>query len=159
MNSRASVLLFTALTVLLAGCASAPPPPQAHTAAAARPPAVTAAPTGPEADLQKGMPADAVQRIMGKPAEINPMPSPDGHAEVWVYHRTISALVQQVPVGTRSTDITTIGGDAMAHVAQRIEEPVFAQQIETIYETVSLLMFDGKFIERKVAVQKHVEYK
>jgi hypothetical protein len=36
---------------------------------------------------------------------------------------------------------------------------VFAQQIDVIDETISLLMFNGKLIEQKVSAQKRQEYK
>ena len=146
-----------ALFALLAGCSSLPPPSPAKDAGAGS--TVTAVSSGPERTLQKGMTAEAVKRIMGEPAEITPMPSPTGKAEIWVYRRTSSIPIQQVPVGTRSTDITTVGGDGQAHLAQRIEEPVFALQIQIVDETISLLMFDGKFIEQKESVQKRMEYK
>lgn len=149
-------LIPAALFAFLAGCSSMPPSPGKDASAGST---VAAVGDGPEHTLQKGMTAEAVKRIMGEPAEIKPMQSPTGKAEVWVYHRTSSAPIQQVQVGTRSTDITTIGGDGQAHVANRIEEPVFAQKIEIVDETVSLLMFDGKFIEQKESVQKRLEYR
>jgi hypothetical protein len=150
-------LIPVALLAFLAGCSSMPPPSPAKDAGAGS--TVAAVGSGPERALQKGMTAEAVKRIMGEPVEIKPMPSPDGKAEVWVFHRMSSVPVQQVQVGTRSTDITTIGGDGQAHVAQSIAEPVFAQQIEIVDETISLLMFNGKYVEQKQSVQKRLEYK
>lgn len=105
------------------------------------------------------MSAEEVKRIMGEPVEIRPMSSPTGKAEVWVYRRMSSSPIRQVQVGTHFTNVTTIGGDGQAHVAQTIEEPVFAQQIEIVDETISLLMFDGKLIEQKESAQKRQEYK
>lgn len=134
-----------------------PPPSSAKDASAGS--MVAAVGDGPEHTLQKGMTAEAVKRIMGEPAEIKPMSSPTGKAEVWVYHRTSSSPIQQVPVGMRSTAVTTIGADGQAHVAQTIEEPVFAQQIQIVDETISLLMFDGQLIEQKATAEKRMEYK
>ncbi len=150
-------LIPAALFAFLAGCSSMPPPSPAKDAGAGS--TVAAVGDGPEHTLQKGMTAEAVKRIMGEPAEIKPMPSPTGKAEIWVYHRTSSAPNQQVQVGTRSTAVTTIGGDGQAHVAQTIEEPVFAQQIQIVEETISLLMFDGKLVEQKESAQTRLEYK
>jgi hypothetical protein len=150
-------LIPAALFAFLAGCSSMPPPSPAKDARAGS--TVAAVGNGSERTLQKGMTAEAVKRIMGEPAEIKPMQSAAGKAEVWLYRRTSSVPVQQVQVSTRSTDITTIGGDGQARVAQRIEEPVFAQQIQIIDETISLLMFDDKLIEQKESVQKRLEYK
>ena len=134
-----------------------PPPSQGKDAGAGS--KVVALDDGPEHALQKGMPAEAVKRIMGEPAETKPMASPTGKAEVWVYHRTRSAPNQQVQIGTRFTNITTIGGDGQAHVARTIEEPVFAQQIEIVEVTVRLLLFDGKYVEQTESAQKRFEYK
>lgn len=150
-------LIPAALFAFLAGCSSMPPPSPAKDASAGS--TVAAAGNGPERTLQKGMTAEAVKRIMGEPAEIKPMQSAAGKAEVWVYQRTSSMPVQQVQVSTRSTDITTIGSDGQAHVTQSIGEPVFAQQIQIVDETISLLMFDGKYVEQKQSVEKRLEYK
>lgn len=150
-------LIPAALLAFLAGCSSLPPSSPAKDAGAGS--TVAAVGDGPEHTLQKGMTAEAVKRIMGEPAEIKPMPSPTGKAEVWVYHRTSSAPIRQVQVGTRFTNVTTIGGDGQAHVAQTVEEPVFAQQIQIVDETVSLLLFDGKLVEQTESAQKRMEYK
>lgn len=134
-----------------------PPPSPAKDSSAGS--TVAAVADGPEHTLQKGMTAEAVKRIMGEPAEIKPMQSPTGKAEVWVYHRTSSVPVRQVQVGTRFTNETMIAGDGQTHVAQRVEAPVFALEIQIVDETISLLLFDGKLVEHKESAQKRLEYK
>jgi hypothetical protein len=110
------------------------------------------------------MTAEAVKRIMGEPAEIKLMSTTTGTAEVWVYRRTSSSPIRQVQVGTRFTKGTPSSGSATGDhssnmAAQMVDEPVFAQQIEIVDETISLLMFDGKLLEQKASVQKRLEYK
>jgi hypothetical protein len=156
MQPRYYLLVPAALAALLVSCTSTPASSNPGNAAS---PTVATVGNGPEKSLQKWMTADAVRQIMGEPAEIKPMQTTVGKAEVWVYHRTGNSTIQQVQVGTRSTNVTSVGADGMAHLAQTVEEPVFAQQIEIVEETVSLLLFEGKLIEQKTTSQKRLEYK
>jgi hypothetical protein len=157
MRLRYPAFIPAVLATFLVSCSSAPEPSKSANTASAQ--TVAAVGNGPEQTLQKGMTAEAVKGIMGAPAEIKLMATTTGNAEIWVYRRTSSAPVRQVQVGTRVTNVTTIGGDQQAHVAQTVEEPVFAQQIEIVDETISLLMFDGKLLEQKASAQKRLEYK
>ncbi len=131
----AIALLAAASIALLAGCAetSTASPPAAASPASS--PTTTS--TGdPETTLQQGMTADTVRGIMGEPAEIKPMKSPSGKAEIWVYHRTTRGSVQQVQVGA----------------------PEMRQQIEFIDETISLLMLDDKYFQQKRTATTRLEY-
>ena len=155
MPNHRCAFLCVALVGLLSGCATTAP---TTAPAAVTQPAATS-PDGPERALKKGMTAEAVRAIMGEPAEIKPMQSPVGQAETWTYHRRTSGVTQQVQVGTRATALSAIGGDGQAHVTQTIEEPVFAQKVEIVDETISLLMFDGRLLEQKKSAQTRQEYK
>jgi hypothetical protein len=162
MHLRYRAFIPAVLAAFLVSCANTPTPSQPDTTAAA--PTATVVGEGPEHALQKGMTADAVKQIMGNPAEIKLMPTTTGRAEVWVYHRMSSTPVRQVQVGTRVTQGTPSSGAAAGNTQsnmapQMVEEPVFAQLIEVVDETVSLLMFDDKLIEQKTTSQKHLEYK
>jgi hypothetical protein len=162
MHLRYPAVIPAALAAFLVSCSSAPTPSAPANAASS--PTVAAVGDGPEHTLQKGMTAEAVKRIMGEPAEIKLMSTTTGQAEVWVYHRMSSSPIRQVQVGTRITQgIPSSGaatGNTQSNMApQMVEEPVFAQQIDVIDETISLLMFNGKLIEQKVSAQKRQEYK
>ncbi|HUJ42705.1 MAG TPA: hypothetical protein VLW52_03755 [Opitutaceae bacterium] len=158
MNSRLPALLPIALITLLAGCASAPAPSTATRAGSGSPAADAVAASGPEATLQKGMPVAMVKRIMGEPSEIRPMKSPEGKAEIWVYHRTTRGAMQQIPIGTTSTDITTIGLDGKANVQKVTGETIVRQETQIVDETINLLIFDDQFIEQNKFVQTRMEY-
>lgn len=157
LNARMFPTMIAALIALLAGCASTPsssPVAGDHSAANS----TMTAPGELEATLQKGMTADVVRGIMGKPNETKPMKSPAGEAEIWIYHRKIQGSVQQVMVGMKSTPITSISSTGQTSIIQSIDEPILRQQTEIIEETVNLLIFEGKFVEKTRSVQKHLEY-
>jgi outer membrane protein assembly factor BamE (lipoprotein component of BamABCDE complex) len=162
MHLRYRVFIPAALAAFLVSCSSTPTPSTPDKTASS--PTATVVGDGPEHTLQKGMTAEAVKRIMGEPAEIKLMSTTTGTAEVWVYRRTSSSPIRQVQVGTRFTKGTPSSGSATGDhssnmAAQMVDEPVFAQQIEIVDETISLLMFDGKLLEQKASVQKRLEYK
>ena len=156
MHFRSPALLPTALAAFLVGCAQMPTLSGLGNAAST--PTVAAVSNGPEQNLKKGMTAEEVKRIMGPPAEIKPMASPTGKAEVWVYHRTSSTPIQQVQVGTRSTSVSPLLGAGSVASSQSIDVPVFADEVEITDETIRLLMFDDKLIEQKISTQKRLEY-
>ncbi len=169
MNPHPSRLLAAVAIALAAGCAGAPPSPAARArspAAAATPDgadprtALISAPRGPEAALEKGMTAEMVRRVMGgAPAEILPMRTAAGTAEIWVYRRTTQGSVRQVQVGTKSIPIAwATGTDGQQRVLQSIDEPILRMQTEIFDETVQLLVFGGRFLEQKRSVQRRLAY-
>jgi DUF438 domain-containing protein len=95
---------------------------------------------------------------MGDPVEIKPMKVSVGMAEIWTYHRSIRGEVQQVQVGLKSTPITTTSSSGQTSVLQTIDEPIFKQQTSIIEETISLLMFDGRYQQLNKTTSKHFEY-
>jgi outer membrane protein assembly factor BamE (lipoprotein component of BamABCDE complex) len=162
MHLRYPAVIPAALAAFLVSCSSTPTPSAPNNTASS--PAVAAVGEGPEHALQKGMTADAVKQIMGNPAEIKLMATATGKAEIWVYRRTSSTPVRQVQVGTRVTKGTPSSGSPAGNnqsnmAPQMVDEPVYAQQIEVVDETISLLMFDDKLIEQKTTGQKRLEYK
>jgi outer membrane protein assembly factor BamE (lipoprotein component of BamABCDE complex) len=157
MHLRYPAVIPAALAAFLVSCSSTPAPSTPDNTASS--PTVAAVGDGPEHALQKGMTAEAVKQIMGNPAEIKLMTTTTGKAEVWVYRRTSSTPVRQVQVGTRVTTSPTTGDHQSNMGVQTVDEPVFAQLIEVVDETVSLLMFDDKLVEQKTTAQRHLEYK
>ena len=91
---------------------------------------------------------------MGEPSEIRPLNSPSGSAEIWVYHRTTNASVQQIQVGTKSTPIIGPTGTVIG----TINEPILRQQTDANDETIELLMFNGKFQQLKRSAQKSTTF-
>jgi outer membrane protein assembly factor BamE (lipoprotein component of BamABCDE complex) len=149
--------MVTVVFTLLAGCAT---PPPSSSAAGGKTAAVAPAtePAGPESALKRGMTPEEVKAIMGEPAEIKPMKSPAGAAEIWVYLRRSQGRTQQIMVGTKSTPMMTTNSNGDLVTTQTIEEPILRQQIEIIDETVSLLIFEGRYTEQNRTIQKHLEF-
>jgi hypothetical protein len=145
------------MLALLAGCSAATTSSPAP-AAPATSPTAPLVPGGPEARLKKGMTATAVRQIMGDPAEIKPMKAPTGKAAIWIYHRSIIGMEEQVQVGTRSTDISSMQGSSSAGMPGKIEEPIFRRQTPVTDVTTNLLMFDDTLIDWNQTVQNRMEY-
>jgi hypothetical protein len=156
MHLRYPAVIPAVLAAFLVSCSSTPTPSAPDNTASS--PTVAAVGDGPEHTLQKGMTAEAVKRIMGEPAEIKLMSTTTGKAEVWVYHRTVFGHVEQVQVGSQVIKDSTSGSDGVVHTATLAEVPIYKQAVHKDLETISLLMFDGKFISQKRTVEKQLEY-
>ena len=158
MHLRYPAFSSIAIAALLVSCTNVPSPTAPVGTGAGSGPTATAISDGPERALQNGMTAEEVKHIMGEPAEIKPMESPTGKAEVWVYHRTVFGRVEQVQVGSEVIKDSTSGSDGMVHTGTLAEVPIYKQAVHKDLETISLLMFDGKFISQKLTVEKRLEY-
>jgi outer membrane protein assembly factor BamE (lipoprotein component of BamABCDE complex) len=158
MHLRYPAFFSIAIAALLVGCTNVPSSTAPVGASAGSSPTATAVSNGPERALQKGMTAEEVKHIMGEPAEIKPMESPTGKAEVWVYHRTVFGHVEQVQVGSQVLKDSTSGSDGNVHTMTLAEVPIYKQAVHKDLETISLLMFDGRFISQKRTVEKRLEY-
>jgi hypothetical protein len=158
MHLRYPAFFSIAIAALLVSCTNVPSPTAPVGTGAGSGPTATAISDGPERALQNGMTADEVKHIMGEPAEIKPMESPTGKAEVWVYHRTVFGHVEQIQIGSEAIKDSTSGSDGMVHTGTLAEVPIYKQAVHKDLETISLLMFDGKFISQKLTVEKRLEY-
>jgi hypothetical protein len=158
MHLRYPAFFSIAIAALLVSCTNVPSPTAPVGTGAGSGPVATAVSDGPERALQNGMTADEVKHIMGEPAEIKPMESPTGKAEVWVYHRTVFGNVEQVQVGSQVIKDSTSGSDGMVHTGTLAEVPIYKQAVHKDLETISLLMFDGKFISQKWTVERRLDY-
>jgi hypothetical protein len=98
--------------------------------------------------LEKGMSAEDVIAMIGKPDRVEPMKTEQGKAEIWTYRRKTDLMVTQVP--THTVDITTFNGRAYDG-AGTVQTPQLAYGTETTttYQVTSLLMFDGKLVVAK----------
>ena len=106
-----------------------------ETATSAKPPRVIA----------KGMEAEEIIRRIGKPTEVNPMPSPDGKAEVWIYRRHAG---QQSTLTATSVVQTPVVNPITGHMFTT-PEPSYSQERLDLEETTSLLMFNDRLVEWK----------
>lgn len=100
MNRHSNPLIaaFLLFAVSFAGGSAAETKPAASDDPASKQAKTKSAPIA----LEKGMTAEEVQRIIGKPAEIKPMESPEGKAETWTYRRVLDRQTTQEAVSTSS---------------------------------------------------------
>ncbi|WP_069960552.1 hypothetical protein [Lacunisphaera limnophila] len=95
--------------------------------------------------LEKGMEADTVELLYGKPAEIKPMETPDAttKAEQWIYRRKVSEKTIQT-ADTQST-IPTFGR-ADAGGVSIVDVPIVTYRLKhlTTYQVTALLMVNGR---------------
>ena len=90
------------------------------------------------------MSAETILSIIGKPAEVKPMPSPDGKAEMWIYRQQAGQKSVQVVVGEREVPaFTGVGQPGNDSVGTR-KELIYGQKLVTVYRVTSLLMFNGQ---------------
>ena len=139
---RVSLLLPLIAVAFVCGCSTPGPALKAPAPAVSVDPAVN-----PRA-IAKGMSAEEVIRRIGKPAEIQPLKTAEGHAEVWVYHRIAGQKTVQSATSTRQIPVPAASGET-----RLIDEPVFSLEQITFEESISLLMYDGKLVEWKKSVE------
>jgi hypothetical protein len=107
--------------------------------------------------LEKGMSADAILKIYGKPDDIVPLKSTDLKAEKWTYRRILKQGVIQIADTQRT--VSTFGGfgGGGTKMADAIE-PAYRLKYVKIYQVTSLLMVDGKLTLGKQWVERNEEY-
>lgn len=153
MHSRIPLVAIIALASLPAGCTST------SSSIAPRPPVVAGAMIDAAASkLEKGMSADTVRKLLGKPDEITLHPTAEGTAEEWTYHRNFQRA-DQVPTSMREVPafVGPMGGgsDGMGTV----QEPIYSLETHEINETLKLLMFQGKLEEWKSAFTENRSFR
>jgi len=103
-----------------------------------------------ETSLKKGMAAKEIEQLLGKPAEVKAMNAPNGKAEVWVYRQQIGEVIKQIQVGSKPITVMVRGTDGTDRPQVISEEPIFKMQHDITEETLSLLMFNDHFAEKKI---------
>jgi len=152
MKIRAVTSLAAAVALVLAtGTNAAESTGQPETVAPAQPADASASPSA-KPMLEKGMTAEQVERIAGKPAEIKPLASSDGKAETWTYRRVIDRQTRQVAATTEF--VSTFKGANFGQDETQV--PVYHLEHTTIYQVTALLMFDGKLVLAKQWREKSV---
>ena len=93
--------------------------------------------------ITKGMDGDEIVRRIGKPSEIRPMETPEGHAEIWVYRRNAGVESTLTATGVTQTPVA----DPLTGARFFVPEPSYSQERKEMLETTNLLMFEGKLLE------------
>ncbi len=97
--------------------------------------------------LEKGMTAEQILALIGKPAEVKPIEAPkglQGPAEIWVYRRTMGTQTVQYPTGER--DVPVYGGIGADQTMKTRKELIYTLKHVTVYRVTSLLMVDGRLV-------------
>lgn len=120
--------------------------------AAETPAADPAAPaaTGPKETkkkvIEKGMNADEITQLFGKPKEIKPMESPDPATKVeqWIYRRKLKEVATQEATGQHM--VPTFGGLNPGGQPILVDVPQidYRPKIVVIYQVTALLMVNGR---------------
>lgn len=103
--------------------------------------------------ISKGMTAEQVLQLVGKPTEVKPMASPAGKAEVWIYRRVADKWTQQTAATTET--VMMYAGLGLDNDGIRpVTVPSMRMERIKIYQVTSLLMFEGKLVEAKQRFEK-----
>ena len=150
MLARSCSLLALTLSLGgLTGCSS----PSATTSAGSAQSAQITAIKGLFPVLTQGMTGKVVRQKLGNPAEIEPMESSTGKAEVWVYHFEKSVGMTQVATGTR--DVQTYAGTSTIMLAPEL---VYSPVEQKSLVTLRLLMFNDRLEAQKALVESSSKY-
>lgn len=123
---------------------------------AAAPAAEKPADTAVKKTLQKGMTAEAVIELLGKPLQVKPMNSPEGKAEIWVYRRLANKWTTQTAATTDT--VMLYSGLGLDHDGIRpVTVPSLRTERVRVYQVTSLLMFNGTLIEARQRYEKERE--
>ena len=93
--------------------------------------------------LEKGMAAESIIMLVGKPDEVTAKPSADVKAEQWTYRRIIKSTVIQTANTERRIPAFT-GYTAAGPIIGEAIEPDYRLKYARLYQITSLLMIDGK---------------
>ena len=155
MNSPLLSVLVLSLTAFsLAACSTAPTGDVP--VAKAAPEAVDSYKDMPFPKLEKGTTAEVIRQKLGEPVEIQPMPSPDGKAEVWIYKFQKDLGMVQVAAGTRDVEMMTMSSTMSGSTT--VKEPVYTMAAKTADITLSLLMFNGQLQVQKAKVEESITH-
>jgi hypothetical protein len=113
-------------------------------------PAATAAPQvqptpGPQQQFHEGMPAEELQRLIGKPEKVLPVATKKGHAEVWIYKKYKRTSMDTVKVGTKPITIREKRGDNYVDVVVSYEDVLKNRRTE-VFAVASFLIVNGQYI-------------
>lgn len=135
-------LLLSALVACAVSCPLVGASPSTEQAPAAAKPA--------KPSVQKGMTADAVVAIIGRPMEIKPVVTEAGTGESWIYRRVARRVTN--PVAPTVEKVPMWGGPGVNPAGgEIIDVNVPFQRLEriTVYQMTALLFVDGKVVASK----------
>jgi hypothetical protein len=106
--------------------------------------------------LEVGMTSAVIRQKLGAPAEVQPTPSPEGKAEVWIYKYEKDLGTTQVATGTRDVQVMSMGQSSSG--TSTVQEPTYSNVTKKSEITLSLLMFNDKLQAQKAAVVERLDH-
>ncbi len=134
-------VLVPALILTLAGCSTPGPETSA---------AEPVAPTLGVSRLQRGMTADEVRALLGKPDQAAMTPTREGMAQLWTYRRRVLRL-NQVAASTIAVPVYKGPGMGDANNIGTIDKPTDSNEHVILMQTIKVMLLDGKVAEWKVS--------
>jgi hypothetical protein len=108
-------------------------------------PAAKATDTG----LKSGMPSETVIKIMGQPAEVKPMKTQEGKAEIWVYRRQVADRVDYVVISTPIIS-TVPDGRGSTRTVVTGERTDNQEQHHITTDVIEVRMFIDHYVTQKI---------
>lgn len=105
--------------------------------------------------LERGMDAEAVVRLFGKPDSVKPMKSPEGKAETWTYRRLLSKHMGQSATGVR--EVPGFDGSVGANAGKRTEI-VYRNVYTEIFQVTQILLYNDKVVVAKQWKEQEQSY-
>lgn len=96
--------------------------------------------------LAKGMTADEVLKIAGKPDEVRPIKNPEAKAEAWIYRRVLDRTTRETATHVMERPAFLGPGPSGEGVAI---DPVTRQERITKYQVTWVLMIEGRLAMAK----------
>jgi hypothetical protein len=117
--------------------------------------AETGSAKSPKPSVRKGMTADEVVAVIGKPKEIKPVVTEVGTGESWIYRRVAKRVTNQVAPTVEKVPMWGGPGVNVAN-GEVIDVNVPFQRLEriTIYQMTALLFVDGKVTASKQWIEQ-----
>ena len=140
------------LVCLHSGCTNAPttaenPAPLSNATAAAQ---------SQFPELKRGMTAEAIRATLGDPAEIRPMESKLGKAEVWVFH--IERTINTTQVATSTRELPAFSLNTVDKLGTTLDM-VYSLADQKAVTILSVLMINGRMLSQSSATGERTEYK
>jgi hypothetical protein len=95
------------------------------------------------------MPSETVIKIMGQPAEVKPMKTQEGKAEIWVYRRQVADRVDYVVISTPIIS-TVPDGRGSTRTVVTGERTDNQEQHHITTDVIEVLMFNDHYVTQKI---------
>lgn len=95
--------------------------------------------------LKPGLTAHQIIDLLGKPEMVKPIEAKGIQSEVWIYRVSWRETTTQVP----TTEVDQPSINPLTGQPMTVKVPVYQNRTSRVYQTLELLMIDGKLEQRK----------